>query len=383
MAVITVDADPLAPLEDHAADPARRCLDPLNGRGAAHGATELFETEHEGVGERLRPSSGVPLAEEVVRRLPEGEKCTPGQTGARCGVSGEGGHRTPGEVAGKATAQEGVVGSQEVAHRGQGLGPQQPHHFAQTGRQLPQARLASDGGQDGPHNRDRRGYELAVGGGLGGARLRDGVDRGLDRAVEADPAAVAVHGDRERVHLLVLEPDVGQVQLVGDRGHVDHVVGHGVHVEAVAGDPLLGSRPSARSVQGLEDENLASGLRQVTGRDQPVVAASHHDHVRHRAAQHVPSRRGCRTPPTAARGTRAGPALRVPAGIQSRSSGATAPNPSGRGLRPVAALVLSRPLRPQLVDLSPQASQLRCAIRRVGPALPGCGIRAGLAATPT
>lgn len=90
--------------------------------------------------------------------------------------------------------------------------------------------------------------------------------------MEAHPAAVLVQRNREGVHLLVSQPGPGQVQLLGDIGHVDDVVGGGVEVEAEPGDGLLGARPSSRTVQLFEHDHVPASLREVAGCHQAVVA---------------------------------------------------------------------------------------------------------------
>ncbi len=218
----------------------------------------------------------MPLAEEVVGGLPEGVEGTPRGGRPHPGVGGEGGHGAPGQIAGQGPLQEGVVGAEHVADGGQRLMPQGTHQVGRPAGQLPGAHLAPDSGQDGPNDRSRSLHEGPIGVGVGPALLGQRRHRRLHRAMEADPTAVGVDGHGERVHLLVHQTGPGQVQLGGDVGHVDDVVGRRVQVEAVAGDGLLGARAAARAIQGFEHHHLPAGLGQIARRHQPVVAAADH-----------------------------------------------------------------------------------------------------------
>jgi hypothetical protein len=88
---------------------------------------------------------------------------------------------------------------------------------------------------------------------------------------------VGTDGDREGVHLLVHETGVGEVELVGDGRHVDHVVRDRMHVEAVPGDRLLGARTAARSVARFEHEHVPARRSEIAGGDEAVVAGADDD----------------------------------------------------------------------------------------------------------
>ncbi len=222
-----------------------------------------------------------PLTEPVVGGLPEGVEGATRRGRAHPGMSGEGGHRPPGQVRRQPPRQQRLVGAEDVAHGAEGAGSQGPGQVGQAPGQLLDRHVAPYRRQDGAHHGYRLVDEGLVGPGLLGAGLGDRVDGGLHRAVEAHPAPVGVHGDGEGVHLLVHEPGPGQVELGGDVGHVDDVVGHGVQVEAVAGNGLLGARPTAGTIELLEHHHLAPGPGQVAGGDEAVVAGPDHDHVDH------------------------------------------------------------------------------------------------------
>ena len=76
--------------------------------------------------------------------------------------------------------------------------------------------------------------------------------------------------------MLVDQAGAGEVQLVGDRCHVDDVVGGRVQIEPVPGQArsFLGPRPTAGAGQGFEHRHLAAGHGQVAGGHEAVVAGS-------------------------------------------------------------------------------------------------------------
>ncbi len=103
--------------------------------------------------------------------------------------------------------------------------PQRPHQVGDLAGQDPDGAVAADGRQHRADDRRRLVDEAPIGLGLRRRLLCDGVDGLFHRAEEPHPSPVSMHGDRERVHFLVVEAGSGQVEVLRDVGHVDDVVG--------------------------------------------------------------------------------------------------------------------------------------------------------------
>ena len=227
-----VGLDPLPGFGDDGPHPSLRRVDAGHPGADPQLPAQRGQAGDEGVGEPLRPSGGVPLAEQVVGGLPPGEDRPAGHARPHGRVGGEGGHRAPGEVGGQPPPQQRVVGPEGVADGAEGVPTQRPEAGGHPSGNVGGRQLSLHRRQHRPYRRYRPLHEGGVGPGLVRARLGDRVDGVVDRAEEADPAAIGVHGHRERVHLLVDEAGPGQVELGRDAGHVQDVVGDGVGVEA-------------------------------------------------------------------------------------------------------------------------------------------------------